>query len=104
MEDLNATLQSRVAQALLSASISAGMDAQIRAARVTFFNERFSRSRVVIDRAILRGELPAGTDARAMLEDVASPIYFRLFVSGDPITAEDISRYAIRAVQRAGAI
>ena len=65
---------------------------------MAFFNERFQRSGVIIERAIARGELPAGTDARLVLETACSPIYFRLFVSGDPVTEAEIRRYAERAV------
>lgn len=101
LEDLTVTLQSRVAQALLAASIRGSFDAQAQAARTAFFNERFTRSGVIIERAIARGELPAGTDARLVLEDACSPIYFRLFVSGDPITRTEIGLYAARAAQRA---
>ena len=39
--------------------------------------------------------------ARLVLEDACSPIYFRLFVSGDPITPAEIGLYAARAAQRA---
>lgn len=101
LEDLTVTLQSRVAQALLAASTGGSFDAQAQAARVAFFNERFQRSGVIIERAIARGELPAGTDARLVLEDACSPIYFRLFVSGDPVTGTEIRRYAERAAWRA---
>lgn len=101
LEDLTVILQSRVAQALLSTSIRGGLDTQMQVARTAFFNERFKRSGVVIERAIARGELPAMTDSRLVLEDACSPIYFRLFVSGDPITDADIRLFATRAAQRA---
>lgn len=101
LEDLSATLQTRVAQALLAASMRGALDTQAQAARTSFFNERFKRSGVIIERAIARGELPADTNARLVLEDACSPIYFRLFVSGDPITNEAIRLYATRAAQRA---
>ncbi len=74
---------------------------QAQAARTAFFNERFKRSGIVIERAIARGKLHAGTDTRLALEDVCNPIYFRLFVSGDPITSAEIQLYATRAAQRA---
>lgn len=43
------------------------------------------RAAVVIERAIERGELPAGTDPAAMLRALIAPIYFRLTVTAEPV-------------------
>lgn len=36
-------------------------------------------------RAIARGDLPAGTDVDAVVEQLVSPIYYRVLVTGEPV-------------------
>lgn len=62
------------------------------------------RAAVVIDRAIERGELPAGTDPAAVLRALIAPIYFRLTVTAEPVdpaAADQAARIALAAA-RAG--
>jgi AcrR family transcriptional regulator len=62
------------------------------------------RAAVVIERAIGRGELPAGTDPAAVLRALIAPIYFRLTVTAepvDPVAADQAARIALAAA-RAG--
>ncbi|MER7912755.1 TetR/AcrR family transcriptional regulator C-terminal ligand-binding domain-containing protein [Streptomyces sp. NPDC096068] len=51
--------------------------AEVEAALQRFWATRFDRARVMVDRAIDRGELPDGTDARLLLELVIAPLHFR---------------------------
>jgi AcrR family transcriptional regulator len=62
------------------------------------------RAAVVIDRAIDRGELPAGTDPAAVLRALIAPIYFRLTVTGEPVdpAAADQAAQIALAAARAG--
>jgi hypothetical protein len=59
---------------------------------------------VVIDRAIERGELPAGTDAASVLRALIAPIYFRLTVTAEPVdqTAAGQAAQIALAAARAG--
>ncbi|MBF6346818.1 TetR/AcrR family transcriptional regulator [Nocardia cyriacigeorgica] len=71
-----------------------------------FFTARHAQSAQVIDRAVARGELPATVDAHAVIRFAVAPIYYRLFISHEPVTAdttEAAARAAIAAA-RAGAL
>lgn len=58
-----------------------------RAAQVVrgFFLERFGLAESIVDHAVARGELPAGTDARAAIETIGAPFFLRLLVTRAPI-------------------
>jgi AcrR family transcriptional regulator len=62
------------------------------------------RAAIVIERAVERGELPAGTDPGPVLRTLIAPIYFRLTVTGepaDPAAADQAAQIALAAA-RAG--
>jgi Tetracyclin repressor-like, C-terminal domain len=40
---------------------------------------------VVVERAIARGEVRAGTDPRHVIEAVLGPIHLRLLLTGEPV-------------------
>jgi hypothetical protein len=72
---------------------------------------RFQASRtaqvsVIIDRAIQRGELPAGTYAAGVIGTATALIYYRLFVVGEPASEDlaDSAAAAAAAAARAGAL
>lgn len=58
----------------------------------------------LIARAITRGQLPARTEPAALIQAIAAPLYFRLLVSGEPLThaAADTAAAAALAAARAG--
>jgi len=60
-------------------------DAEARAARQTYWRQRFSSIRVVFDRALSRGEFPAGVDPLEFFEVLIAPLYLRLLVTGEPL-------------------
>lgn len=98
LTDTAAVLHTRVARAVLRAVIAdRGDDPVVASTRTAFWNERFRRSTTIVERAIARGELPADTDARRLLEEAASPIYFRLLITGDTVDAQLIDHLARRA-------
>lgn len=43
------------------------------------------RDRSLLDRAVRRGELPAGLDLDASLDQLLGPVYYRAFVTGDKV-------------------
>lgn len=70
-----------------------------------FYAERFARCEAVVERAVARGEAPAGTDAGAVVRAVSAPLFLRLFVTREPVDAalaDQVAAAAVAAV-RAGA-
>jgi AcrR family transcriptional regulator len=53
--------------------------------RMQFWLNRYHLAKVIVDRAIERGELPAGTSAQLVLEMLVSPLYFRALLLRQPI-------------------
>ncbi|MCG5218668.1 TetR/AcrR family transcriptional regulator [Streptosporangium sp. KLBMP 9127] len=68
-----------------------------------FFAARHEQSAVLVTRAAGRGELPAGTDAAEVVRCAVAPIYYRLFVTGEPISEAVADRAAAAAVAAARA-
>ncbi|WOI62088.1 TetR/AcrR family transcriptional regulator [Streptomyces fradiae] len=70
-----------------------------------FYTERFGRCEAVVERAVARGEAPAGTDAGAVVRAVSAPLFLRLFVTREPVDSAlaDQSAAAVAAAVRAGA-
>jgi AcrR family transcriptional regulator len=71
----------------LVTALAAAAPRNPRAAQVVraFFAERYGLAEAVVDRAVARGELPAGTDARAAIEFVGAPFFLRRLVVDEPI-------------------
>ena len=72
--------------------------------RRELFEQGPRRTAVVIERAIERGELPAGTDPAAVFRALIAPLYFRLTVTGEPVNraAADQAAAIALAAARAG--
>ncbi|MEV0450393.1 TetR/AcrR family transcriptional regulator C-terminal ligand-binding domain-containing protein [Streptomyces sp. NPDC050600] len=67
-----------------------------------FYTERFRRCEPVVDRAVARGEAPAGTDAGAVVRAVSAPLFLRLFVTREPVdarVADGAARTVLAAVE-----
>ena len=62
---------------------------------------RLQLSEPVVERAVARGELPAGTDPRRILDPVVGTVWFRLLLTDEPTTDDDLD--AIVAMIVAGA-
>ncbi len=65
-----------------------------------FYAERHRRSAVLVDRAVARGEVPAGTDAAAVVTAAVAPIYYRVLLAGEPPT-DEMAAQSARAVAHA---
>jgi len=110
-EDLR--LLSRAVQATLGSprgaattrSVLAGAAAspEIRAMMARFWDTRLAAIAAIIDRAVARGELPAGTEPSGVMHAVAAPLYYRLLVTGEPLTPEDADESAAAALAAARA-
>jgi AcrR family transcriptional regulator len=102
-----ASLRDPAIKAALASMVAAAV--QNPAAREVL--SRFQASRtaqvtVIIDRAIQRGELPAGTNAAGVIGIGTALIYYRLFVAGEPASQDlaDSAAAAAAAAARAGAL
>ncbi|CAM3983798.1 TetR-like C-terminal domain-containing protein [Nocardia ninae] len=97
-ETLTDPRQGRLFQAVIAA---ATCDEAAAAALRRFYDIRLAEWSPCIERAVERGEAPAGTDPRAVLSAVSAPLYYRLLASGDPIddhAATSAARAAVNAV------
>ncbi|MFI1160875.1 TetR/AcrR family transcriptional regulator C-terminal ligand-binding domain-containing protein [Streptomyces sioyaensis] len=113
-----------------SAMIAAGFQSERAATALRgYYTERFARCEAIVERAVLRGELPAppeavsgppaGTrahtapdtavsgaiDAGALVRSVSAPLFFRLFITREPVEAAhaDQAAAATLAAAHAGA-
>ncbi|TDD36581.1 TetR/AcrR family transcriptional regulator [Actinomadura sp. KC06] len=59
-----------------------------------FWPARFRTSGAIFERAIERGELPAGSDPGFLLEMLSGPLYFHLLMLGRPLDDEFLERTA----------
>ncbi len=60
-------------------------DSKLAAANGRFWAERLALDGVIVERAIERGEVAAGTEPRRVIESVLGPIHLRLLLTGEPI-------------------
>ncbi|MFD4134954.1 TetR/AcrR family transcriptional regulator [Streptomyces goshikiensis] len=95
------SMTSEAGRALLATALAeAGRTPKLAAVKGAVFDDRFRRARIVVTRAVDRGELPAGTDPTELLKTLVAPIYFRLVFTGDPVdgsTADQAVRVALAA-------
>ena len=81
----------------------AGRLPEVAAVRQSLFADRFRRAAPLIERAVDRGELPAGTDPGLLLKSLIAPVYLRLLVLSEPLDealadhATDLTLAAARA-------
>ena len=80
------TSRSIVAAAATSEELSGAMQA--------FWSDRLAGSAVIVERAVERGELPAGSDPNLIVEALIGPLWVRLMLTGEPITDELADRVA----------
>ncbi|MFC5753655.1 TetR/AcrR family transcriptional regulator [Actinomadura rugatobispora] len=59
-----------------------------------FWPERFQVAGAIFERAVERGELPAGTDPDFLLQMISGPLYFRLLMLGRPLDDAFLERTA----------
>ncbi|MFE7525490.1 TetR/AcrR family transcriptional regulator [Kitasatospora sp. NPDC057542] len=87
-----------------TALISAAQRSDTGAAALrAFFAARHRQAAEVVERAATRGELPAGTDGTEVVRAAIAPLYYRLFVSGEPLDARTAERAADAAALAARA-
>ncbi|TDD87210.1 TetR/AcrR family transcriptional regulator [Actinomadura darangshiensis] len=92
-----------VARAFVLAATQSGDAAR---ALHAFFARRHQQSAALVERAIERGEVPADTDAAEVVRVAVAPLFYRLFITGEPAGEEAADRAAAAAcaAARAGAL
>jgi AcrR family transcriptional regulator len=99
------TLTGPVSGALVRAVFSAAGDSpEVRELRHRFWLIRAALVRPLIEKAIRRGQLPAGTDADEVIRHVGAPLYYRLLVLAEPLsgTAADLAAAVATIAAKAG--
>lgn len=93
-----------VAATMLSAD--AARIPEIAGIKHRFYEDRFLRATPVIERAIARGDLPAGTDPASVVKALAAPLYLRLLVTAEPVdeAAADHAALVALTAARAGVL
>jgi AcrR family transcriptional regulator len=101
--ELIAYLHNPLGRALAHMMAAADDDPDLVAARTEFWDTRFALASAMVDRAVARGELPPGTDARLALELLVAPLTFRVFTTGAPPPpglAAQLADLVARAIMR----
>ena len=74
--------------------------------RARFLREQRERDRLPFDRAVARGQLPAGTDVPSDADELLGPVYYRALVTGEPVdrrfTDRLVDHYLRRLAPAAG--
>jgi AcrR family transcriptional regulator len=111
--DVDLRLLARAVQAVLSLPEGAAITRALIVGAMTspelarlmerFWATRLEAISVIVDRAIRAGQLPAGTDAAALMHAMAAPLYYQLLVTGGPVTESDADLSAAAALTAAAA-
>lgn len=87
------------ASPVAAAFVTAGMQHPDAAAALrSFYAARHAEAAVIIERAIARGELTPGVDGTEIVRLAVAPLFHRLFITHEPVTAEHARRAADAAV------
>ena len=78
-------------------------DGRLAAANRCFWAERLALDGAIVERAIERGEVAAGTDPERVIEALLGPIHLRLLLTGEPVDRpflEDIVDLVVHGVSQ----
>jgi AcrR family transcriptional regulator len=79
-------LNGGVGRQIVAVVLTAGLrSAQLAEATRRYFEHQAERATALVTQAIDRGELPANTDAGALLATFRAPLFYRMVTTGDPI-------------------
>ncbi|MFD4430919.1 TetR/AcrR family transcriptional regulator [Nocardia sp. NPDC058497] len=82
-----------------AAFVTAGMQHPDAATALrSFYAARHAEAAVIVERAIARGELAPGIDGTEIVQFAVAPLFHRLFITHEPVTAEHARRAADAAV------
>jgi AcrR family transcriptional regulator len=80
-----AYLDTPLGEALARTMAATDDDPALMANRARFWQARYETARVIVDRALDRREVPAGTDPELALELLVAPLHFRKLLIRQPI-------------------
>jgi len=104
-DEVATTFADPVRRAVPEAVVAAALHSdRARQAKRDFYAARHAQAAVVVTRAVQRGELPADTDAVELVRLACAPLYYRVFITGEPVdrAAAERSARAALAAARAG--
>jgi AcrR family transcriptional regulator len=82
--DAVTSVRDPVVRAALASIVAAAVQGPAaREVLTRFLAGRTATMTVIVDRAVRRGEVPAGTDASDIIRTVTALIYYRLFIAGE---------------------
>jgi AcrR family transcriptional regulator len=102
---VQAVLSSAQGAAITTALIVGGLSSpEIAGLMRQFWAGRLDAIRVIVERAVRRGQLPADTDPAAFMHAMSAPLFYRLLVTREPVTERDadVGAAAALAAARAG--
>lgn len=88
---------------VLARALAANDDEDLAATRAEFWKTRLGTASAIIDRAIDRGELPAGANAQRALELVIAPLHFRHLMTHqmiDDAYLDEVVEVVVRGLTR----
>lgn len=88
LQDVTAFSVSEQGRGLMEALFIQRTSPAIAAETRTYWSQRFDAAGEIVRRAAGRGELPAHTPDRLVLEMAAAPVYLRLFITHEPVDEE----------------
>ncbi|MFD6162354.1 TetR/AcrR family transcriptional regulator [Nocardia sp. NPDC060256] len=68
--------------------------------RADHLGKQRERDRLPLQRALDRGELPPGTDIDFLVDQLVGPIYYRVLVTGEPVSPEFTDRLVAHVLRR----
>ncbi len=68
--------------------------------RAEYLTQQRERDSQPLLRAIIRGDLPAGTDVGFAIDQLVSPIYYRVLVTGEPVPRKYTNRLVTQYLDR----
>ncbi|GAA3564597.1 TetR/AcrR family transcriptional regulator [Nonomuraea rosea] len=68
--------------------------------RARYLDEQRRRDRVPLERAVRRGQLPAGLDLASETDQLVGPLYYRVLVTNEPIDEQFTDRLADAFLRR----
>ncbi|WP_406154368.1 TetR/AcrR family transcriptional regulator [Streptomyces sp. NBC_01023] len=70
--------------------------------RARYLDEQRRRDQLPLERAVRRGELPADLDVAAETDQIVGPLYYRVLVTGEPISRDFTDRLVRSFLRRLG--
>ena len=93
-EELRGYDESPLGLALIRTMATHDDDEQAATVRRQFWDARHAECKVIVERAVIRGELPASVDGRFLLEVYVAPIHTRALLTREAATTEFLHRLA----------